>query len=449
MISLGEAQRRAGDPAHRQTLLDAARLAQSRGDTEALARAALANSRQAVMTSVLLVDRERVAVLEAALQALGDDPGAVRARLLATLALELTFTGEPSRCRLLSDEALAEARGLGNDITLAHVLAARSYTIAAPANVAERRANGEELEATARRIGDPMMHAWARFHRYRAHMELGALGEAQGDVEVLGCLADDLGDPTLRWCAAWVRAAYLAAVGSLNDAERHLALAAEMGATSGQPDAPIFEAALRVGLLAEQGRIDEVEGILASALEAYPRFFPLRAMAALVDAELGRLDDAKARFDALAASEFTDIPVNTVWMATITMLVLVASRLGDRPRSRILHELLVPYSELIAGTPALWFGSVSHYLALLDTILGRFNEAEAGFAEAEAIHVRIGAPIWLARTRLEWARMLLTRRQSGDNERARELLGPALATARELGLAKVERDTIALLQDGT
>ncbi|HEV8626960.1 MAG TPA: AAA family ATPase [Acidimicrobiia bacterium] len=449
MISLGEAQRRAGDPAHRQTLLDAARLAQSRGDTEALARAALANSRQAVMTSFALVDRERVAVLEAALQALGDDPGAVRARLLATLALELTFTGEPSRCRLLSDEALAEARGLGNDTTLAHVLAARSYTIAAPANVAERRANGEELEATARRIGDPMMHAWARFHRYRAHMELGALGEAQGDVEVLGCLADDLGDPTLRWCAAWVRAAYLAAVGSLNDAERHLALAAEMGATSGQPDAPIFEAALRVGLLAEQGRIDEVEGILASALEAYPRFFPLRAMAALVDAELGRLDDAKARFDALAASEFTDIPVNTVWMATITMLVLVASRLGDRPRSRILHELLVPYSELIAGTPALWFGSVSHYLALLDTILGRFNEAEAGFAEAEAIHVRIGAPIWLARTRLEWARMLLTRRQSGDNERARELLGPALATARELGLAKVERDTIALLQDGT
>jgi hypothetical protein len=57
----------------------------------------------------------------------------------------------------------------------------------------------------------------------------------------------------------------------------------------------------------------------------------------------------------------------------------------------------------------------------------------------------MGAPTWLARTHLEWARMLLMRRQPGDVERARELLGQALATARELGLGTVERRAVELL----
>ena len=42
--------------------------------------------------------------------------------------------------------------------------------------------------------------------------------------------------------------------------------------------------------------------------------------------------------------------------------------------------------------------------------------------------------------------MLLARRGDGDAERARELLGQALGTARELGLGDVERRAIALLE---
>jgi hypothetical protein len=41
--------------------------------------------------------------------------------------------------------------------------------------------------------------------------------------------------------------------------------------------------------------------------------------------------------------------------------------------------------------------------------------------------------------------MLLTRGQSGDAERARQLLGQALATARDRGLANIERRTVQLL----
>src|SRR5688572_15900634 len=56
------------------------------------------------------------------------------------------------------------------------------------------------------------------------------------------------------------------------------------------------------------------------------------------------------------------------------------------------------------------------------------------------------APPGVARRRLEWARMLLTRRQPGEADRARELLGQALDTARELGLADVERRAVELLE---
>ena len=44
LIGLGEAQRQVGNPEYRQTLLDAAGLAQELGDTDRLCRAVLANS---------------------------------------------------------------------------------------------------------------------------------------------------------------------------------------------------------------------------------------------------------------------------------------------------------------------------------------------------------------------------------------------------------------------
>ena len=76
----------------------------------------------------------------------------------------------------------------------------------------------------------------------------------------------------------------------------------------------------------------------------------------------------------------------------------------------------------------------------------RFFDAVASWLSASAIHECLRAPAWLAGTRLEWARMLLRRRQPGDADRVRELLGGALATARELGLANVERRAVELLQ---
>jgi hypothetical protein len=93
--------------------------------------------------------------------------------------------------------------------------------------------------------------------------------------------------------------------------------------------------------------------------------------------------------------------------------------------------------------------AVAHYLGLLATALGRFDEADVRFAAAAAMHERLSAPALLARTRLEWAHMLMVRLEAGDAERARQLLDHALVTAREFGLGTVERRALALLDSSS
>src|SRR5205823_996370 len=129
LLALGEAQRRAGAPAYRETLLEAGRLARERGDAGALARAAISNTRAMFMGNFGWVDAERVEALEAALAAGGEADTPIRARLLATLALELTFAGQEHRHLSLSDEALATARRFGDAAALAGVLLAPHSTL--------------------------------------------------------------------------------------------------------------------------------------------------------------------------------------------------------------------------------------------------------------------------------------------------------------------------------
>ena len=86
LIGLGTAQIRTGNPAHRQTLLDAAAIAQAQGDNDRLVAAVLANNRTG-LSATGQVDHDRVAVLEAALEAVGPHDSTERAHLLAILGV--------------------------------------------------------------------------------------------------------------------------------------------------------------------------------------------------------------------------------------------------------------------------------------------------------------------------------------------------------------------------
>ena len=118
-IGLGTAQRQTGDPAFRDTLLDAARQAADLGDTKRLVAAALANDR-GWTSATGVIDADKVEILELALEHLTDVPE--RALVLATLCPELHYGSPLERRQALADEAEAIAQSSGDDATIVRVL---------------------------------------------------------------------------------------------------------------------------------------------------------------------------------------------------------------------------------------------------------------------------------------------------------------------------------------
>jgi DNA-binding SARP family transcriptional activator len=449
LIALGEAQRQAGDPAFRETLLTATRLASEQGDADALARAALANTRGFVPSAVGEVDGDRVASLQAALDATGGDDAPRRARLLAALGLELIYAGDQEGRVRLADEALAIARRAGDDSTLAHVLLqnyTNYFTIWTPGTLEKRLAYSEELVPLAERVGDPVIVAWASLVRFRALIESGNVEAADPHLDQAERLTGELGQPTLRFLVGWFRTARTILAGDLEEGERRALTGFELGQATGQRDPRSFLAIQLFILRFDQGRLGELEEHLAERVAATPGVPALRACLALALCELGRPDEATEHYELLAVESFTAMPVKSSWILAMAACAGVCAAMGDRARAPVLFHLLEPYAGQLVFTPAGALGAVAHHLAILARTFGDFDEAERRFADAAAIHERIGAPTWLARTRLEWARMLISRAQPGDSERARGFLGQAMQTARELGLANVERMVVQLLK---
>ncbi|MDQ1514894.1 MAG: hypothetical protein QOE80_724, partial [Actinomycetota bacterium] len=445
LIGRGEAQRRAADPGYRQTLLDAAHLAAQLGDAPALARAALANNRGHIYNAAFEVDAARVEVLEAAIAAVGADDLPVRARLLANLGLELAWEPDPRRRLTLSGEALRIARSLGDPETLAHVLLARDYTITAPDNATERLTATTDMLSVAERLGDPVLASRALILRFKAAMELADVAEAERCQARNQALVAGLGQPALTWAAMLHHAALRVLHGDA-DAEAAIIAAHEFGVSAGWSDIAFFSGGQRLSLYLDEGRLGELEGWVGQVAQ-HTQNPMVNAIYALILAETDQMEAAACVFDDLAAAGFAQPTNNVAWLRFTAECAWLCARLGRDDCVPRLRSRLEPYADqlVVISLGGGITGSVAFYLGLLSTTSGDWQEAEAYFAAAAATHERIGAPTWLARTRLEWARMLLAHAEPGDGERAHDLLRQALATARELGLANIERGAVELL----
>ena len=443
LISRGEAERRAGDPAYRQTLLDAAGLARQLGDVQGLARAALANTRGHMWTGVFEVDTARIEVLEAAIAAVENDDLPARARLLATLGLELAWSPDPSRRLALSEEALSIARSLDDPATLAHVLLARDYTILFPDNVSERFAATTDLLAIAERLGDPVLTSRALSLRFKAATELADVAEAERCVATNRELVADLGQPMLTWAALHHQAA-LSVLHGEPDAESAVSAAGDLAPP---PLRGIFGYGHRYALLIERDRAAEVVEFARQLADRSKHDYP-RSVQAHALALTGQLDAATELFDGFAATDFAVPTHNVTWICFGAECAWLCARLHRREHVPRLRSYLEPWAEqLVVGAFAgMVAGSVAHYLGLLSTTVGDWPAADGYFAQAAGTYERIAAPVFLARAHVEWARMLLDRDEPGDDKRADELLSRALVTSGNLDLPTIERDARDLLR---
>jgi DNA-binding SARP family transcriptional activator/tetratricopeptide (TPR) repeat protein len=444
LLALGEAEKRSGDPAHRRTLLDAAELASRLGDPERMARAAVTNSR-GFWSATYSVDNERVSALEAALAALPPQDGLLRACVLANLAVELVYAGDAEGVRRRSDEALAIARRMGDLPTLAAVLIPRYNTLRGdPGTLPERLANTTELLAVTEALPHPSLRCQGWGWRAIAAMEAADAEEAARCFTAFERLSNELRQPTTRWYTTYLRAGRSLLAGRLDEAEQLSGEAFRLGRAAGHADAELFFSCQRIQLAFERGGLDRWERPLRVALSRHPesRWF-LRSWQALAYCEGDRPDEARPLFDELAAKDFADLAFEPTWLYVVANCAAVCARLGDRERAAVLIDLLAPYeAQFVTMSSLAYSGAVAHYLGLLAATVGDHSDAVEHFAAAAGVHQRMGAPTWVARTQLAWARSLLATGGLG----ARELVAEAQATAAALGLVAVASQASALLR---
>jgi tetratricopeptide (TPR) repeat protein len=127
--------------------------------------------------------------------------------------------------------------------------------------------------------------------------------------------------------------------------------------------------------------------------------------------------------------------VDSEWLFSLTLLAEAAAMLGDDGHAARVYAFLLPYASLNAVAPIeAALGSASRALGMLATVLGRFADATRHYDDALQMNRSMGARPWVAHTEADYARILLARGESGDRERALELIRSSLAGYRSLGM---------------
>ena len=419
LLALGVTRWRSGDMERaREACRQAAELAERRREPEQFARAALAYAGPLRFDQAAAMTGPLMDLLERALEALGEGESALRARVMARLAFELTFYAPERRRPALAQQALDLVRRVGDRSELADVLTSTHYATRAPDNLDEQLAKDRELGRVAAELRDAGRVALASNWIITALLEQGAIHEARREFAALNRAASVLPQPATKFIVAVARARNAHLEGRLGDYE---ALAREILAcgVQGEDDNVAFAyAAQMVVLRREQGRLGELLGTIEGLVNRSTRFPGWRSALSLVYAELDRRPDAQRELEAVARDDFSAIPRDWFWLVTIAVLSEVAAYLDDAPRAERLHELLLPYADrcVVADSPCL--GSASRPLGLLATTIGNFNAAARHFADALELNTRIESPLWVAHTQHDYARMLLRRDHPGDRKHA-------------------------------
>jgi hypothetical protein len=175
----------------------------------------------------------------------------------------------------------------------------------------------------------------------------------------------------------------------------------------------------------------------------------LTAALALAHAEADGLEEASQLLEDFAAAGF-DLPFDPVWLLTMAEWADVAIVCRHRECAGPLLDRLVPWESQSCLAPVAYEGLVSLYLGGLATVLGRYDEADAYFAQSSAYSSRVGAKFVAARTDHLWGAMFAERQAPGDIEKARFHLTTAHSVAADNGYGAIERraaDALQLLDD--
>ncbi len=442
-IGLGTAQRQTGDPGFRETLLGAARRAAGLGDTDRLVAAALANDR-GTFSTVDTIDAEKVEILEMALARISTDHPE-RALVLSALCSELTVGSSLERRQALGDEAVAIARSSGDDAIIVRVLNKIGIPLSVPSLLDQSLTRTADALARAERVGDPVLLCTAASGRRRTAACAGDIEEMDRCLEIKAPLVEQLDQPFLNWVHTLQRATRALIAGDTDQAEQLVTEAFQIGTDGGQPDATIVFGVQMIMVNLWRGTLFGLVPLIEQAIADNPGLPVFVAVLTLAQAEGERTDEVRRLLEDFAQARF-ELPLDTTWLIGMISYAEAAIECRDPSFAGPILEQLAPFADQWLYTDVATSGPVSRSLGGLATILGRYEEADAYFAQSSASSDRAGAKFFAAQTDLLWGAMLADRHADGDGKKARELLTKAHKVAAANGYGNIERRALAALE---
>ncbi len=381
-----------------------------------------------------------VGLVEDALAGLGRRSPRLRAGLLARLSTALYFE-DLKRSRKLADQGLQLARSIDEPLTLCNALASARTAHWGPDQPELQLDLSRELLATARNVRDDVYLRTA-FHwlatdllRRGARLELDDLlrgwrKDATGAVDRRPMILLEFLETTRDLTA-----------GRLDEAEkRSERLQRELEgfpASSWSENLLQFAGVQLFAIARERGRLQSLEPGVRGFAEQYPNLRIWRSGLAVLLAETGRAEEAFQELESLGENDFQSLPRDGNWVATVANCAEVAGRTRATRHARQLHALLEPLKEfhVVIGMGAASWGSVHHFLGVLEEALGDADAAVKSFQRAIAANQAAGAFGLAAYDDIHLASLL--GRQPETLARAREILSESEDVASRMGSVRL------------
>ncbi|HEY2691509.1 MAG TPA: AAA family ATPase [Streptosporangiaceae bacterium] len=392
-LALGSARLAAGDRAGaRAAFLRAAERARQGGHPDLVARAALGFGGGPAGFEVGLLDGEQIGLLEEARSALPEDQAALRALVTARLSVASSLIEPEPRRMQLAAEAVRQARSAGDDAALASALAALCDAQAGPDHCPARLAHAAEIIDIAARRRDPVLELLGRRLRLVALLETGAIADWDTETRAYRVTAEALGHPLYLWYVPLWRGMRALMDGRFADCRDATDAAAEIGHRAGSGNAELLVGTQRWCLAAEAGQAEEIGRLLGELERIDMGAVWAQVTRALVLAQLGRVGDSWAQFDAIAPL-LGSMPRDSEWLPSLAQVAETVALIGPHPVTRWAYDALSPYAELFAveGICAAVRGPIARHLGLLAAALGDRAAANAHFAAAAEAARAIGA----------------------------------------------------------
>ncbi len=457
LLKLGNAQSNAGtgrgqvrgagnDPEAQATFWRVVDVARSAGLPTYLAEAALGIAGNNVVA--LHGGPDGVRLTAEALELLPDAESTIRARLLARLAtgvvaleyLELlTGIGTLEQVDHWSKRAVAMARRLRDRETLAYTLNCRNAIIEDVYHREEHRNNSAELVTLATQLRHFPLLADGLYSQIVGFSLDGDLDAAQETLARFGAVSEQLAMPIYDWRTSVHQSGLALSEGRFQAAARQIERCNAIWpqSSSGRTQELFFAR--------EMG---DLETMSKTERSGRARNLQLTDHLLLL-LESGQLESARRSFESYIDDGrfFSETAQRSGgWPYAMVILTEACRALDDTGRARTLYGHLVAYDGLNAFARHSLFsmGAIGHYLGLLAAAMGDFDRADEHFAQALEQNEGWGFTPAAAYTCYEWARALIQRGDEHDRERALNLLNEAHATARKLGMVRLQQLTGAL-----